>query len=91
MEGEGEKRLTTNCGDLDFVVWRKKKEGFFLLFFIGFFLLFDFIALLLPIHHCLIYCLMMTTCDMMLRCSHYCIRMFFFIETHILYYFLMGF
>ena len=83
MEGEGEKRLTTNRGDLDFVVWRKKK-GFLLLFFIGVFLLFDFIALLLPIHHCLIYCLMMTTCDMMLRCNHYCIQMFFFIETHML-------
>ena len=47
-----EKRLNTNCGYSDFVVSRKKK-GFLLLFFIGyFFLLFDFIALLQPIHHC---------------------------------------
>ena len=28
MEGEGEKRLNTNCGDLDFVVSRKKKIYF---------------------------------------------------------------
>ena len=26
MEGEGDKWLTTNCGDLDFVVSRKKKR-----------------------------------------------------------------
>ena len=27
MEGEGEKRLTTNCGDSDFVVLEKKKKS----------------------------------------------------------------
>ena len=37
MDGEGEKRLNTNCGDSDFVVSREKKKGFLLLFFIGFF------------------------------------------------------
>ena len=36
MEGEGNKRLNTNCGDSDFVVSRKKKV-FFCIFFIGFF------------------------------------------------------
>ena len=33
MEGEGDKRLTTNCGDLDFVVSRKKKKKVFFCFF----------------------------------------------------------
>ena len=44
-------------------------KGFLLLFFHWF--LFYFIAMLLPIHHCHIYCLMMTTCDMMHIGSHY--------------------
>ena len=47
-EGEGGKRLNTNCGDSDFVVSLEKK-GFLLLFLIVFFvfvfLLFDFIAM----------------------------------------------
>ena len=38
MEGEGEKRLTTNCEDLDFVVWRKKKV-FFCFFSLVFFII----------------------------------------------------
>ena len=46
-----EKRLNTNFGYSYFVVSRKKK-GFLLLFFIDFFLLFDFIVMLQPIHHC---------------------------------------
>ena len=50
----------------------------FLIVFYFIFLLFDFIAMLLPIHHCPIYCLMMTTCDMMHRCGHNCIQVFFF-------------
>ena len=70
MEGEGDKRLNINYGDSDFVVSRKKWFSF--AFFHWFFLLFDFIALLLLIHHCPIYCLMMTICDMMRICSHYC-------------------
>ena len=37
MEGEGQKRLTTNCGDLDFVVRRKKKKVFFCFFSLVFF------------------------------------------------------
>ena len=45
----------------------KKKRVFF-----WFFLLFDFIAMLLPIYHCPIYCLTMTRYDMMHICSHYC-------------------
>ena len=36
MEGEGEKRLTANCGDTNFVVSRKKK-GFSSAFFHWFF------------------------------------------------------
>ena len=71
MEGEGEKRLNTNCGDSDFVVLRKKKV-YFCFFSLVFFLLFDFIVMLLLIHRCPIYCLMMTICDMMRICSHYC-------------------
>ena len=72
MDGEGEKRLNTNCGDSDFVVSREKKKGFSFAFFYWIFLLFDFIAMLLPIYHCPIYCLTMTTYDMMHICSHYC-------------------
>ena len=45
---------------------------FFCFFSLDLFLLFYFIALLLPIHRCHIYCLMITTCDMMHICSHYC-------------------
>ena len=70
MEGEGEKRLNTNCGDSDFVVSRKKRFTF--AFYHWFFLLFDFIVMLLLIHHCPIYCLMMTICNMMRICNHYC-------------------
>ena len=78
-EGEGGKRLNTNCGDSDFVISLEKKRfssSFSHCFFL-FFLLFDFTAMLLPIHHCPIYCLMMTTCDMMHICCHYCIQFFF--------------
>ena len=42
---------------------------FSLVFFYYFILLLCYV---LPIHHCHIYCLMMTTCDMMHICSHYC-------------------
>ena len=78
-EGGG-KILNTNCRYSDFVVSLSRKKGFLMLFLIVFyfiFLLFDFIAMLLPIHHCLIYCLMMTTCGMKHKCGHYCIQMFF--------------
>ena len=33
MEGEGEKRLNTNCGDSDFVVSEKKKRFSFAFFY----------------------------------------------------------
>ena len=76
----GGKRLNTNCRDSNFVLSLSRKKGFLLPFLIVFyfiFLLFDFIAMLLPIHHCPIYCLMMTTCDMKHKCGHYCIQFFF--------------
>ena len=40
MEGEGEKIMTANnCGDSDFVVWRKNKSSAFFHWFLLFFII----------------------------------------------------